>query len=212
MDSLSIHARKTIMLNQVRALIIGWLKVLSHRRMANSLFGDDSPWDLEILPAGFPFHNFAIRKGLRWTPAFAAPRGCGITFEHNERTEISSVRWTIQSRDVVFGVFEIPPQIYDDPLRPFVIEGMLKSVAADRAIGIIAIVETHEVQDGPYLMKALLLGGAPRAVDHTPARTTLQWPITARPQANAGSPSSSPITSFINSVIMFGSMRREGGK
>lgn len=72
--------------------------------------------------------------------------------------------------DVDFGVFEIPTQVFDDPLRPFpitahlVLECLMKSVAAHRTIAILSEVLTHLVDGVPYMMKHFYLVALPERI------------------------------------------------
>ncbi|KAJ7493032.1 hypothetical protein B0H11DRAFT_2006988 [Mycena galericulata] len=60
--------------------------------------------------------------------------------------------------NVTIGVFEIPPEICDNLLRPFaptadlVLRAMEKSVASYRAVGLISRIRVHPVQDGPDVL------------------------------------------------------------
>ncbi|KAJ7465347.1 hypothetical protein B0H11DRAFT_2049589, partial [Mycena galericulata] len=60
--------------------------------------------------------------------------------------------------NVTLGVFEIPPEICDNLLRPFkptadlVLRAMEISVASDRAVGLISRIRVHPVQDGPDVL------------------------------------------------------------
>ncbi|KAJ7081171.1 hypothetical protein B0H15DRAFT_1024945, partial [Mycena belliarum] len=166
-----VAIQRMILFNELRTLITRWLNMLSHQRMANSLFGSDSPYATDILPPGFPLAPFVFPKRFQWTPAFSAnPRRCQITLEYRGRTAVSSLLWSIQSSDVDFGVFEIPTQVFDDPLRPFpitahlVLECLMKSVAAHRTIAILSEVLTHLVDGVPYMMKHFYLVALPERI------------------------------------------------
>ncbi|KAJ6512298.1 hypothetical protein DFH09DRAFT_1197518 [Mycena vulgaris] len=164
MDPL-VHTQRKIFLDELCSQLIVWLKSLSRRRMANSLFGADSPYaaDADVLPLNSPLDNFVIPKRFQWASAVApSPRACRITFEYHGRTRVSSLLWTIQSSklhstsfpagihlvhytaNVTLGVFEIPP------------EALLKSVAAQRAVCIMSQVRMHCVGEEPATRDCLV--------------------------------------------------------
>ncbi|KAJ6512290.1 hypothetical protein DFH09DRAFT_1197501 [Mycena vulgaris] len=182
MDPL-VHTQRKILLDELCSQLIVWLKSLSRRRMANSLFGADSPYaaDADVLPLNSPLDNFVIPKRFQWASAVApSPRACQITFEYHGRTRVSSLLWTIQSSklhstsfpavihlvhytaNVTLGVFEIPPEVYDDLARHFeigghlILEALLKSVAAQRAVCIMSRVRMHCVGDEPATRDCLV--------------------------------------------------------
>ncbi|KAJ7451357.1 hypothetical protein FB451DRAFT_1186299 [Mycena latifolia] len=159
----TVNVEEMILLTELRPLVIRWLKSVSFRRMANSLFGVDSPWatDLDLLPPGFPFADFVLPRLFRWTPVFSADAFTRrVTLEHSAGAQANAT----------LGAFEIPPEVYDDPLRPFtvtahlVLEGMLKSVAAHRTVGIMSHVASHSVGGTDYLVKHFDLVALPERI------------------------------------------------
>ncbi|KAJ7458073.1 hypothetical protein FB451DRAFT_1273654 [Mycena latifolia] len=151
-----------ILLTELRPLVIQWLKSVSLRRMANSLYGADSPWaaDTDLLPPGFPCpHPSNLVLAQRRRPgAFSSG-----TAPHSPCPHCTPA-------DTNLGVFEIPPEVCDDPLRPFtitahlVLEGMLKSVAAHRTVGLMSRVATHSVGGIDYLVKHFELVALPERI------------------------------------------------
>lgn len=152
-----------ILVDELRPLVVIWLSSLS---MGHELFPGTSP-----LPPGFPFSRSVIHETFRWTSQQRS-RAYRVTFEYGGRSPTASIFWSIRSGKwrttknlrfahlpldtgtVLLGVFEVPPEICDNALRPFlpgrdlVLEAMRKSVETHSAVGLVSEIVEHPVVDG----------------------------------------------------------------
>lgn len=179
--------RTRVMVDELRPLVIDWLSSL---RAEHACFPDN------FLPA-FPFASLALRKQFRWTPQITQrPHAYRVTFEFGGRSPTSSIFWRIRSGkwrlseklrfthspsatgNVVLGMFEVPPEICDNALRPFqpgadlVLEALQRSVAVQSTVGLVSSIEEQPVRDGA--------GVVPYPVEVFHFITLLDWRLRQR--------------------------------
>ncbi|KAJ7890370.1 hypothetical protein B0H13DRAFT_1887563 [Mycena leptocephala] len=148
-----------------RALLVGWLRPLRKRMMLHTVFPDQYPYDPNLLPIDFPCTNFVIHKNLVFLTA-SGRRTCRIALKYFGPTLSRSHLWMItyqalilgvceDAEPLILGVFEVPPEIWDDPYRTFligadlVIDVMIQSVKArSTKFVLIAKYVEHPVWDG----------------------------------------------------------------
>ncbi|KAJ7451389.1 hypothetical protein FB451DRAFT_1284366 [Mycena latifolia] len=136
--------------------------------MANSLYGADSPWavDTDLLPPRLPVRRLCVPQALPLDSDLLrrCPHPSNHVLAQRWRPGFISACPHCAPADTTLGVFEIPPEVYDDPLAHLVLEGMLKSVAAHRTAGIMSHVATRSVGGIDYLVNHFDLVALPERI------------------------------------------------
>ncbi|KAJ7096946.1 hypothetical protein C8R44DRAFT_812434 [Mycena epipterygia] len=151
MDDLLTPDCKQVIVDELRRLVVPWLERLRQEWTEHSLFGDGSP---DLSPE-FPFDNSVIKENFQFTlPSSPYHHAYRVTFRCAGRSSTSSMFCLATVLGAVrLGLFEIPPEIFDNPLRcdidaHLVLDALLHSVVVHRTVTLVADVRNHPVQQG----------------------------------------------------------------
>ncbi|KAJ7113004.1 hypothetical protein C8R44DRAFT_882040 [Mycena epipterygia] len=150
MDDLLALYCKQIIVDELRRLVVPWVEHLRQEWSEYSLLRVGSP----VFSPEFPFDNSVIKENFQFNlPSCPYHHAYRVTFRCGGRSSTSSVFWIIESGAVRLGLFEIPPEIFDDPLRcdinaHLVFDALVHSVVVHRTVTLVGDMRNHPVQQG----------------------------------------------------------------